>query len=98
MDGIISTVFDFKDVAIYLVAGGALIPACALVLVKLMALPVLRDLIGKGCEWIGVWVSIVLIKIFRGKGDALKVEDAFEDLLQTVIVKRFLYGLNKDDD
>jgi len=95
METVLTGILEYKEILIALVAGGPLLPIVARLLVKTMTLPGVRSVIGKGCEWGGVWVSMVLIKVFRRDGKS--VEDEFEDLLQTVIVKRFLAGLNKDD-
>ena len=91
---ILNTLFEYKDIILLIgtVSFGTLF---ARILVKTMTLPIVRDVLGKGAEWLGAWVSWWLTKIFQG--DAQSIEDEFEDLFDAILWKRFKKGLNKDD-
>lgn len=79
---------------IMLVVAGAFLPAAVTVVVRILALPGLRNVVGGVCLAAGKATSLFLTRWLKGAGE--KLEDAVQEFL-VFALNRFYEGLDTDD-
>jgi hypothetical protein len=94
LGGIIGTIFDFKEI-IMLVVAGALFPAFAVLLMKILSMPYIRGAVGGVCFAGGKWFSWFLTRWWPKRGEDM--EDVIQVFLLDVVLKNFNAGMDVDD-